>query len=185
MKYNRPFLLSLLLWFFVNCQQKDSTRDASLAFLWNESIRYLKENRLDSAYFNLIPLPYQVNDSIWLSEIYTNIGYLEWTYKKDPLHSIQALKKALLYNPRNEIARKNLELLLKQIPPPPHPPLDVPPTFMQLPSENSGYTFFDTLNPLPDSLYLKSLLEIKDVPVFLLSLKKHLGNPYQKDRPPY
>lgn len=185
MKNKQLALLFLLFSLFSFCKQNKPTQNLSLEALWNQSISHLKQNHFDSAYTNLISLRYQVQDSIWLSEIYTNLGYIEWIHKKDPYHSLQSFKNALLLNPYNEIARKNLEIILRQLPPPPPPPPDLPPTFMQLPSENSGYTFFDTSTTLTDSAYEKLLIETKNLPLFIQNLKKHLGNPYQTDNPPH
>ncbi len=172
--FRHIFILFLFLLFTSQTSRK-------IYFFWNKSLDALEKQEWNKAKSYLEKIEFSVRDSAWRSEIYTNLGY---AYAKagDKKKALKYLRKALLLNENNEVARRNYELLLRRLPPPPEEqqelPLDVPP--MPIPKENTGRLLRFQF-PVPKENVKKRIEQMRESPAYYyLMIRKNLGSSVRK-----
>ncbi len=170
------FPIILILFFLFTSQVSEKTY-----FIWNKSLEALEKQNTEKAILLLQKIEFIVRDSIWRSDIYTNLGYA-FAKKENKKEALKYLRKALLLNEKNEIARKNYELLLREMPPPPEIqeeiPIDIPP--VPIPKENSG-RLLRLRYPLSKKMVKKRIKQMKQSDTYYyLMIKKNLGSSLNK-----
>ncbi len=173
-------LLALLL------MSQKSNPEYKIYSAWNKSIDLLAKEKYSEAEAILEKLKYEVLDSSWRSEIYTNLGFIYYKQGKKR-KALQLLKQALLLDENNEIARKNYELIMRQLPPPPEEmeedmETEIPPVVV--PKENSG-KILEFEHKLPEKDVLEIITRMrKDSSYYFINIGINLGK-QNADTPPY